>query len=282
MSYPFQILDVFAEERYCGNQLAVFTQAENIPEHLMQKFARETNFAETTFAYTDPVAPDTYRVRIFTPHEELPFAGHPTLGTAWALRGSREEVTLRLKIGDIPVHFRDARGLGWMRQKPPEYGAVAPRDEAARLLNLQTQDLDPDFPPQTVSTGLPFLLIPLKSLDAVKRAHIDRTIERELLPKLDARFTFLFSKETYDKNNHVNARMFAEATGVPEDPATGSANGCLAAYMVRHKYLGSDQVDARVEQGYEINRPSKLYLKADPTQINVGGKVILTARGEFL
>jgi trans-2,3-dihydro-3-hydroxyanthranilate isomerase len=159
---------------------------------------------------------------------------------------------------------------------------MAPRDQAAALLGLQEDDLDPDFPPQTVSTGLAFLLIPLRDLKTVKKAAIDRKVEQQLLPSVNARFTFLFSRETYHPQNQVNARMFAETTGVPEDPATGSANGCLAAWMVRHRYLGMDQVQARVEQGYEINRPSLLHLKADSAQIKVGGRVIPIARGEFL
>lgn len=282
MSYPFQILDVFAEQRYCGNQLAVFSAAERIPEELLQKFARETNYAETTFAYTGEVAPATYRVRIFTPHEELPFAGHPTLGTAWTLRQGRPQVTLRLGVGDIPVTFDDQSGLAWMRQRAPEFGSLAAPSEAAALLGLREEDLDPHFPAQVVSTGLAFLLVPLRGLEAVRRAAIDRRVEAELVPRLGGRFTFLFSRETYSPEHQVNARMFAETTGVPEDPATGSANGCLAAWMVHHRYLGSQQVEARVEQGYEIKRPSLLYLRADPGQINVGGRVLPTATGEFL
>lgn len=158
--------------------------------------------------------------------------------------------------------------------------------QLAPVLNLEEQDFDTRTPIQEVSTGLPFVLVPLKGMDAVKRAHISLGKLQELIAPLQAQMIFLFSAETYAKENQINARMFGDMYGVPEDPATGSANGCLAGYLARYRYFGSNEINVRVEQGYEIHRPSILQLRACAQDgifdIHVGGKVFLVARGELV
>jgi trans-2,3-dihydro-3-hydroxyanthranilate isomerase len=289
MAHPFYIVDVFAEEKYAGNQLGVVRNAANIAPATMQKIARETNFAETTFISTDETREGGYDVRIFTPASELPFAGHPTLGTAWVIREQIigkpvEKVVLNLKVGQIPVTF-DGDVL-WMKQTQPKFMQTLTPAQLAPVLNLTESDFDTRFPIQEVSTGLEFILVPLKNMDAVRRARVYLPQLKELIAPLQAKMIFLFSGETYSQENQINARMFGDEFGVVEDPATGSANGCLAAYLVQYKYFGSNEINVQVEQGYEIKRPSILRLRASERDgvfdINVGGKVFLVARGELV
>ncbi len=290
----FLILDVFAEEKYAGNQLAVVFDAGSLATETMQTITREFNFSETTFILADEEGEKGWPVRIFTPGSEVPFAGHPTLGTAWAIRRDLvgepiDRLVLDLKAGRIPVDFtyRDGEAdLLWMRQLPPEFGDVLDPAAAARLLRLDEGQVDSRFPVQEVSTGLPFLIVPLKDLDAVRRSRLDAAAYDELVTGGGAQGVLLFSAETYRPENDLNARMFADDLGVPEDPATGSANGCLAGYLVEHRYFGRAEVEARVEQGYEIARPSLLLLDAreegDGIVVRVGGRVVPVARGELV
>ena len=293
---PFYIVDVFAEEKYAGNQLAVFRDAGTLSDVEMQRIARETNFSETTFITSDEIRNGGYDVRIFTPREEVPFAGHPTLGTAYIiqreiLRQKVETVTLNLnlKVGQIPVtlgYDGDQVGTLWMKQMEPTFGQVFEPGPISEVLNLDGDDIDEKFPIQEVSTGLPFIIVPLKTLDAVKRARIDRDKYFSLIESAQAKAVLIFCTETYAQSNELNVRMFADYYGVPEDPATGSANGCLAGYLVKHRFFGEARVDARVEQGYEIGRPSLLMLRASVNEgkidVSVGGSVVMVARGEFL
>jgi len=288
------IVDVFAEQKYAGNQLAVVFGADEFSTEQMHAIAREMNYSETTFLTSERERDGGYDVRIFTPGEEVPFAGHPTLGTAWVIRrelageGTRR-IVLNLKLGQIPVTFErqdDGTELLWMEQAQPAFGPTAEVGDVAAALNLDTGAFDSRFPIQEVSTGLPFLIVPLRGLDAVKRACVDGPRYTELIRERSAKCLFLFSTEAYDEANQINARMFGDYYGVPEDPATGSANGCLAAYLVRHRYFGGPAIDVRVEQGYEIARPSLLRLKAREAsgkfEILVGGRVFLTAQGELV
>ena len=154
------------------------------------------------------------------------------------------------------------------------------------MLNIGTEDIDPRFPVQEVTTGLPFIIVPLKGMAAVKKARIDLSRYTELIIQTRAKAVFIFSPETYGEDNDINARMFADYYGIPEDPATGSANGCLAAYLVKHRYFGSATINVRVEQGYEMGRPSILHLRAeekdDSIEVKIGGKVIMVAKGVLL
>lgn len=292
--HRFHIVDVFGERKYAGNQLAVVLPGGPLRAAEMQAIAREFNFAETTFVGARAPKRGGYPVRIFTPVREIPFAGHPTLGTATVIRNhvaprKTPAIALDLGVGRIPVSFPARQGgLAWMRQNPPAFGAVHPRAAAAALVGLASRDLDSRFPAQEVSTGFQFLLIPVKSLEAMRRAAVDAQACRSYFaerPGGELPF-FLFCPETYDPAHRINARAFAPSFGVPEDPATGSANGCLAGYLARYRYFGSDPVDVEVEQGYEIGRPSLLRLKAEEGpagfRVEVGGRVIEVAEGRLL
>jgi trans-2,3-dihydro-3-hydroxyanthranilate isomerase len=288
----FHIVDVFAEEKYAGNQLAVVTGASALSNVQMQKIANEMHFSETTFILSSKMRKGGYDIRIFTPKTELPFAGHPTLGTAYIIRHfvsaeKTEEVLLNLKVGQIPVHFEEAEGdeVAWMRQNPPVFGKKFEPSRFARLLELDVSDFNEKFPIQEVSTGLLFIVVPLKTLYAVKQATVNQAAQAELAKESLAGI-LIFCPEPYAKGNDLNVRVFVDAYGIPEDPATGSGNGCLAGYLSRYQYFGSSGVEAKVEQGCEIGRPSLLYLRAknkeEDIQVEVGGKVVLIAKGELL
>jgi trans-2,3-dihydro-3-hydroxyanthranilate isomerase len=287
LSLTFYIVDVFAEEKYSGNQLAVVRGGAGLPDERLQKIALEMNYSETTFVLSEDVTDGGYDVRIFTPGDEIPFAGHPTLGTAYVIQheilaSPVERITLRLKAGEIPVTFGEVL---WMRQLPPTLGAILDSALLARTLNLETADLDDYYPVQEISTGLPALIVPLRDLDALRRCKVNW--ERYTEVAGSGKNLYVFCPEPHDDGpGDLSARMFANDLGVPEDPATGSAAGCLAAYLLEHSYLGTDSVDVRVEQGYEIDRPSLLYLRAtrdgDEMRVDVGGKVQMVARGELV
>jgi len=290
----FYIVDVFAEEKYAGNQLAVFRDSEDLSEREMQKFAREMNFSESSFILCEEERDGGYDVRIFTPETEIPFAGHPTLGTAFIIqqeikKKKNETIYLNLRVGKIPVtlsYRKEEVEFLWMKQKQPVFGRCFEPGKIAHILSLELEDIDDRFPIQEVSTGLPFIIVPLRSLRSVKRVKILRKEFMELIKNTEAKDMLVFSPETYHKENDLNVRVFVEYEGVPEDPATGSANGCLAAYLVRYRYFRKPKVEVRVEQGYEIGRPSLLFLKAEEKDegidVSVGGRVILVARGEFV
>jgi trans-2,3-dihydro-3-hydroxyanthranilate isomerase len=283
----FYILDVFAEEKYAGNQLAVVRGGADLSEEVLQKIALEMNYSETTFVLSDEETGGGYDVRIFTPGGEVPFAGHPTLGTAYVIRHEIlaqpvDRIILNLKAGKVPVTFGD---VIWMRQLAPTFGTTLDPTLTAQVLNLQTPDVDDRFPVQEVSTGLPALIVPLENLDSLQRCKVDW--ERYLELAGPGKNLYVFCPESHANGpGDLSARMFANDLGVPEDPATGSAAGCLAGYLVEHRYLGTDPVNVRVEQGYEIRRPSLLYLQAEregeETSVHVGGKVQMVARGALI
>ncbi len=288
--YPFYILDVFAEEKYAGNQLAVFRNAADIPDETMQKIANDMHFSETTFILSDEPRDGGYDVRIFTPEEEIPFAGHPTIGTASAIiseiiRKPVKNVTLNLGVGQIPVEA-DSDGVLWMTQKPPVFSRVFRPDEVADAIGVSPADIDDRFPVQEVSTGLPAAIVPLKATGALRNARRSQEALDRLKEKYGLITLLFFSTEPRDSHNHLSARVFTVYPSVPEDPATGSANGCLAGYLVKHRYFGKDTVDIRVEQGYDMGRPSLLRLRAKPSgdeiEVRVGGRAVLIARGELV
>lgn len=287
----FYIVDVFAEQPYSGNQLAVFVDAEKLSTAQMQQLALEMNYSETTFIQSIKQDDNEFEVRIFTPKEEVPFAGHPTLGTAYVineflLAEPRTKIVLILKVGKIPVHRERETGIYRMNQKPPKFGKQFDREMMATLLSLNPKDIDDRFPVQTVSTGLPFIIVPLRSLEAIRKCKINHSVFPGIFEESDAKMVLLFASETYHPENDLNVRVFADYYGVPEDPATGSANGCLAAYLVKHEYFYSKTVSVKVEQGYEINRPSLLYLQAkksdDTLEVRVGGIVQPVASAKLL
>ena len=294
MEHTFYIVDVFAEEKYAGNQLGVFRKAEDISDREMQRIAKEMNYSETTFILTDEERDGGYDVRIFTPEEELPFAGHPTLGTSFVIqqeiiKNPVEKVILNLKVGQIPVTFSYADNqpdIMWMKQKPPVFGKEIEKESLAQSLNLEGSAVDERFPIQEVSTGIPFLIVPLKSLAHLKKAKVDFEKFIRLVENIAAKSPLIFCPETREDQNDLSVRVFVDYYGIPEDPATGSANGCLAGYLARHRYFGQNRIDVRVEQGHEIGRPSLLYLKAedktDAIDVFVGGKTVMVAKGKFV
>ena len=290
----FYILDVFAEEKYAGNQLAVFVDAASLSDAEMQRIAKEMNFSETTFILSRKQRAGGYDIRIFTPQAEVPFAGHPTLGTAYVLQSEiiakpAEKIILNLKVGQIPVTFdRDSRkgSVLWMKQKEPIFSSKVKPPLIAQVLGLDEKDIDGRFPIQEVSTGLPCIIVPLKTAKAIKRIKVDLNKCYRLIAKKRAKTILVFCPQPMDKDNDLKVRFFADFYGVPEDPATGSANGCLAGYLVKHRYFGTKKIDVRVEQGYEIGRPSLLRLKAEnrdgKIEVRVGGHVVLVAKGKLV
>jgi trans-2,3-dihydro-3-hydroxyanthranilate isomerase len=257
------------------------------------------NYSETTFVISDEEQRGGYDVRIFTPETEVPFAGHPTLGTAYVIQREMikepiQQITLNLKAGQIPVMFSSESGhsdLLWMKQLPPVFGQTFDPKAIIPFLSLKEGDIDTGFPVQEVSTGLPFIIVPMKTLDAVQRSTIIQHKLFEFLNSIQGTTRskpniLIFSPETYKPVNDLTVRVFADSYGIPEDPATGSGNGCLAAYLVKHRYFGSTQINIRVEQGYAIGRPSLLLLKTethdDQIDVFVGGRVIMIAKGELV
>jgi len=298
----FCIVDVFAEKKYAGNQLAVFRNTAKLSTEEMQAIARETNFSETTFIDSDTEHDGGFDVRIFTPTSELPFAGHPTLGTAFVikemiLQREAERINLNLKVGQIPVDLiyeNNKLSDLWMKQVDPTFGETLEREEVAAILNCAVEDLDPDFPIQEVSTGIPFYIVPMLSLQKVRNLRINHSKYEEFVathyPDADSETVintgfFVFCPQTMEKGNDIHARMFDPHYGVPEDPATGSANGCFLSYLLKHNYFAKTSLDLRVEQGYEMKRPSILKIKGRISEnqydIFVGGQVQMVASGEW-
>lgn len=295
-AYDYALVDVFAERSLEGNQLAIFTDARGLSGEEMQSLARETNLSETTFILPREQAIERERgieVRIFTVQEELRFAGHPTLGTAswlyWnhaTLRGA-EQITLELRVGPIPVLFTepnaDETGLfATMRQNDPTFGAVHDRAALAVALGLSIDDLDPDLPAQTVSTGMPFCIVPLRSLDVAARLQIPQNTARAYLERSDAKFFHCITRAVPGSGADWHARMqFYNG----EDPATGSASGCAIAYLVHHG-LAASGTKIVIEQGIEMLRPSRIHASAmleggAVTKVFVGGRTIPVASGRF-
>lgn len=283
----FFFTDVFTKHRYGGNQLATFVDCESLSTQEMQKIAKEINFSETTFITSRQPRDGGFDVRIFTPKAEIDFAGHPTLGTAHIIRNklgltTENEITLNLKVGKIPVTFSEDSVI-WMRQMPPSFGKQFDSGTLAHVLGISTADIDSRFPIEEVSTGFPHLIVPIKSLDALKRAKVNKDEYFSLVNHAWAKNILVFSREAYEPGQSLSVRVFADFYGVPEDAATGSGNGCLAAYLVRHKLFGSPNLDVLAGQGYEMGRPSTLALRANENgngiEVFVGGNVVEVAEG---
>lgn len=289
----FYMVDVFSGQKYGGNQLAVFPKGHLFSDEEMQRITREINFSETTFIFPKESQDNRYRVRIFTPAAEVPFAGHPTLGTAFVIQTFLAEkkydrLILDLNVGPIPVDMEYSEGridMMTMKQNPPVFGQKLSGDDLAKVLNLSVEDIDSRFPIQEVSTGLPFIIVPLKSLGAVAKARLAKDHYDALIEGLEAKAILFFAPQTKYPENHLHARVFTEYFGVPEDPATGSANGCLAGYLLEYEYFGDKTLKIQVEQGFEIGRDAILYLSGEKKDgeitVYVGGRAALFAQGEL-
>jgi trans-2,3-dihydro-3-hydroxyanthranilate isomerase len=284
----FYMTDVFAQQKYSGNQLMTFLDAAHVPGEVMQKMAREINFSETTFILSREPRDGGYDVRIFTPGSEVDFAGHPTLGTAYIIRKHIieqpvKEVVLNLKVGQVPVFFPNGSGAMWMHQVEPIFGKPIETGFMAQVLDLNEEDFDSRFPIEPVSTGLPFNIVPLKNMDALKRAATVKKYYDQMCETSMAKGIVVFCPGGYSEEQDLAVRVFVDYYGIPEDPATGSGTGCLGGYLVKHRYFGKADIDIKTGQGYEIGRPSLLSLKAREEaghiKIEVGGEVISVAEG---
>jgi trans-2,3-dihydro-3-hydroxyanthranilate isomerase len=288
--FPFMQLDVFSSRPFEGNSLAVVPDARGLSDQIMQALAREMNLSETTFVLPrDPAteAKRGVRVRIFTVQEELPFAGHPTLGTAFALRGSTgaAEVVLELNVGRVPVRFEEKPGqpvFGEMTQVEPKFALIHDRETVVRATSLRDGDIDPSLPIQTVSTGLPFIIVPLRGLDVMRRLQVNLASSSEYLQQSGGTAFYFVTRETVDPAAGLHARMLFYGG---EDPATGSAAGCAAAWMVAHGVAQPDE-HVLIEQGVEMLRPSRIFVRASRhdnkvVNVRVGGNVVEVLRGEL-
>lgn len=287
----FIITDVFATGKYSGNQLATVFHDGKMPDDEMQQVAAEFGFSETTFIMAQEPIDGGYPARIFTPKAEIDFAGHPTLGTAYVIAHHVidrpvDQVILNLKVGQIPVSCPSpdsADSALWMRQNQPEFeDGIDPKAMAA-VIGLDVEEIDAAWPISQVTTGLPFTIVPVKSMDSLKRARVDLNRYEEWSQTVWAKGILVFCLDGYTERQDIAARVFVPYLGIPEDPATGSGNGCLAGYLVHHRCLESDAIDIRVGQGYEMGRPSEIslraHLKEETYQIEVGGCVIEIAEG---
>ncbi len=287
--FPFVQVDVFTSRPFEGNSLAVFLDGRGLSDDEMQALAREMNLSETTFILPRESLVERergVRVRIFTVQEELPFAGHPTLGTAFQLRGSTgaHEVALELTVGKVPVRFEEKSGqpvFGEMTQIDPQFGERHDREAVARASGLRDGDIDPSLPIQTISTGVPFTVVPLRGLDIMRDLHVDLKSSAEYLERSGGKFLYFVTRETEDPAARLHARMMFYNG---EDPATGSAAGCAAAWMVAN---GVAQPEERVliEQGLEMKRPSRIFVRGSRrddrvVNVRVGGNVVEVLRGE--
>ena len=298
ITLPYVQTSVFVDDRYAfgGNQLATFWKIKanaQISSEIMQGIALEMNFSETTFIEPSKIEDCTAKVRIFTPALEIPFAGHPTLGTAFVLKHkgflspSVTRANLELGIGVIPVEYTSPNVIR-MNQPTPQYlDNFTNRAAIAKTVGLPESAIATDYPMQYVTTGHPFLIVPLISLDAVKKAEPNGSLIMQTLKDQLSSEIVLLSTETVNTNSEVHVRMFAPAAGVLEDPATGSAAGPIGAYIEHHNLLHRDTKGKPIiiEQGYEIRRPSQLIVQVvwetEATNVLVSGKVKLIAEGDF-
>ena len=299
-SYAFIQLDVFTQTPLAGNPLAVFTDARGLSDAEMQALAREMNLSETTFILPRDAATEARegkKVRIFTVEQELPFAGHPTLGTALHLYSSEAnsrksgEITLDLNVGKVPVRFTanseaaggervDGQVFGEMRQRDPEFETALSREEVAHVIGLEVDEIAAEWPIQPVSTGLTFTIVPFRHQQTLSNFKFSYGQAAEFLKKTGGNFFYFLCPERRDRGLEAQARMFFYGG---EDPATGSAAGCAASWMARHEVAKSDE-SVLIRQGVECRRPSELHVRATRegervTNVRVGGYAIEILRG---
>lgn len=296
---PFIQIDVFTSVPLEGNQLAVFTDARNLTDREMQALAKEMNLSETTFILPRETATERergIRVRIFTVDEELPFAGHPTLGTAMVLRNKAvrnhspnhsgsDEIALDLNVGRIPVRFtvRDGLPFGVMTQRDPEFGQKHTREDVARAAGLAVDDIAVDVPIQTVSTGNAFIMVPVRSLAVLQNLAPTWSNMKAYLEKTDGKFFYFVSREAGNPEARLQSRMIFYNG---EDPATGSAAGPCAAWAVQYGVIPSGE-QVLMEQGVEMKRRSRIFLGAERqgdkiVNVRVGGHAVEVVHGEVI
>ncbi len=298
MTYLFYTVDVFTHTMFGGNQLAVFPDAEGLSTEIMQKIAAEFNFSETVFILPPTIKNATKKLRIFTPSQELPFAGHPTLGAAYILGISDESID---KNDDYKIIFEEGVGLvpitiKFKNRQPiyteltspqlPEFSDEIPSiEELASVLSLKIEDFRQDhYSPQAVSCGLPFLFVPLHNREALKRIKLNSDRWTKLLENAWASSLYVFCFDPENEGSNIRARMFAPGLGVVEDPATGSAATAFGGYLGIRETAKNGTFHWRIEQGFEMGRPSFLEVTIDKIEekidnICVGGASVLVSRG---
>lgn len=294
MTRHFHIVDVFAEQRYSGNPLAVVINDDFPAVETMQRIAAEMNFSETTFVNRAPEKNGGFRVRVFTPTREIAFAGHPVLGTAWVIRhhvapDTPAPLTLNLAVGPIPVTFEDSAEeteTAWFQAPQTALGATCAPGPVAAALGIAPEDIDTGSPVQQVSAGVSALIVPLRNLDALRRCKLDLDAFAPLTMQGFPSLVYLFCQQTRQAQNDLSARFFFEANGVREDPATGNGAAFLGAYLLEHRVFCRPGLALRIEQGHEVNRPSLVLLRAETLAgnhvVNVGGRVIPVVTGTLL
>ena len=300
MPHRFVTCDVFTNRVFGGNPLAVFPDASGIPAELLPSLAREFNLSETVFVYPPDRPEHTRRLRIFTPAAEIPFAGHPTIGAAFTLatlgmipvRGDETRIVFEEGVGPVPVVIRAVKGVPVSAQltaaQRPEVGPPAPgRSVLADILSLDTADiLGGMLAPQAVSCGLPFLIVPLRDRDAVRRARVRLDHWESWLRTYWAPQILVFARDGEREGSDLRARVFVPGLSVPEDPATGSAAVALGAYLAAREPQPDAALRWVVEQGFEMGRPSILEIEADRVAgevaaVRVAGGCVMVSRGEI-
>jgi trans-2,3-dihydro-3-hydroxyanthranilate isomerase len=288
--------DVFTSDPLAGNQLAVFTDARGLDTAHMQRLACEMNFAESTFILPSEQPGTDIRMRIFTPHVEMPMAGHPTIGSTFALahtgviRSGTTRFVFGLNVGPTPVDLEWRNGalaFAWMTQLPPTFSPpLDARAQAAAAIGLQVTDLVADLPVQEITCGVPYVMVPLRDRATVDRAVGDVAALNKLLT--DDLAIFLFAIDPGSSGRSVYSRMFAPGLGVTEDPATGSASGPLGCYLVEHRLVSGEAAKSIVsQQGVAMGRPSRIHIAIGGTSgaindVKVGGEAVLVGRGEIV
>ena len=283
-------VDVFTDMAYAGNQLAVFPDADDMHAEQMQKLAKEINYSEITFILPSRDNDADYDIRIFTPNFEIPFAGHPTLGTAYTIMHllnswpkDKDTIQLKTKVGVIPL--KKQGDLIWMKQNVPKfYRQYDDYHEIAALVGLSEADISRDVPVEEVSTGNNLLMIPVKSLKAIQKANGHVNHLKTFFEHSEALAPYLFTLETTNPDASVHTRFFGPHIGILEDPATGSAAGPLTAYLLKYHLFGSS-FDIINEQGIEMGRPSRIHMRgsldADQYDVRIGGQSAYVGRGKF-
>ena len=308
--YRFLQLDVFTDRAFCGNPLAVFPEAEGIPDDQMGKIAREMNLSETVFVLKPQSDEALRRLRIFTPAREIPFAGHPIVGT-WAILAREglvpppdggngwQRILHEVGIGVLPIEieFKDGQPVQVVMTQGKfeiisEIDDAHEQAEVARALGLSRDDLDESLPIQVITTGLSCLAVPIRSLADLRDVRVNTSLLAEIYTRHGGTGCHAFTRETIEVGAaRAHARFFAPADNIPEDPATGSACGALGAYLVHHGALSLEPEDGRykfvIEQGDFINRPSRISLDVKGEagrveEVKVGGSAVLVARGEVM
>jgi trans-2,3-dihydro-3-hydroxyanthranilate isomerase len=290
---------VFTDRQFGGNPLAVFTDGRGLSTEMMQRLAKEMNLSESTFILPPEDPANHFKLRIFTPGKELPMAGHPTVGTSFVLARERmfewsgEEAELRLEEGvgliKVRLEFRDgAPNMIWMTQLPPRFGPVI--DDAAavaEMLSIAPGDLNTDLPIEVVSCGVPFLIVPVRDLAAMRRLRVRQEAFSRLLEPLGLGEVFIFAPEVEYEGSTVHSRMFAPGMGITEDPATGGASGPLGSYIVHHGLVHAEPTAYIVsEQGVEMGRPSFIHIQItregdEITRVQVGGQAVYMGQGDI-